>query len=79
LIASDDSGVSRIAVAASRIDGNGLIALRFTRAGSDVEKLPIQKDAHGNPTMYMELGSKIGTLVFRADLYRINSALLDDL
>ncbi len=77
MIATDTVGMRRVAVATGKIEGNGLVALRFQRKGEETDKILIQTDAFGSPTMFLELGFKSGTLVFRADQYQQNFDLLN--
>lgn len=70
LLATDSVGVRRVAVANKKIIGNGLVALQFQRKGIDKDKIVIQTDEAGKPTMYLELTPKVGILVFRADQYK---------
>lgn len=76
MIATDTVGIKRLAMASSKISGNGLVALRFQRKGENKDKIIFRIDDAGTPTMFLELGPKTGTLVFRADQYKQNSGLL---
>jgi hypothetical protein len=68
LAASDSGGVTRIFIATPGLKGNGLIALGFSRAGSDAKTMTFQ-NAPVAPPMFLELKPGKGAIVLRGDLY----------
>ena len=75
LVATDNFGVRRIAVASHEIQGNGFIALKFSRHGAETQKIPIYSEHGGKEQIFMQLEPLGGTLVFRSDLYGAEEAI----
>jgi hypothetical protein len=75
-VITDLAEVRRVVVASPAILGNGLVAIRFSRTGTETKSIPIAKNENGSVKMSLELGDKFGTLVFRSDQYLTYGHLL---
>ncbi len=76
MIVSDLGGVTRILVATPDLNGNGLVALRFSRSGVETDTLNIKKNNEGHAQIFLKLEAGTGTLIFRADLFKSTSKFL---